>query len=241
MERVMTTNRDGLIEKVKALLSKTVDNGCTEEEALAALDKAHALMDAYEVTGADLQLTKEETAILRSEPPDSLDPHNIKWYLMGSVAEFCNCKVWQKRRRDTKVVEFCGLPSDARLATWLLDTLAAFVQAELARHLMDTLPPRGERRKVINGFVEGCCDRISYRLKALRAQSAAAATSNGRELVLVKNAAVDAKMKECGIKVTGCCLGGQTSDAGYQAGHSAGNRASFGRPVTGAGATLRIK
>jgi hypothetical protein len=26
---------------------------------------------------------------------------------------------------------------------------------------MDTLPPRGERRKVINGFVEGCCDRIS--------------------------------------------------------------------------------
>ena len=55
----MTTNRDDLIEKVRALLSKTVDNGCTEAEALAALDKAHALMDAYEVTGADLQLTKE--------------------------------------------------------------------------------------------------------------------------------------------------------------------------------------
>jgi hypothetical protein len=138
----MTTNRDGLIEKVRALLSKTVDKGCTEEEALAALDKAHALMDAYEVTAADLQLTKEETAILRSEPPDSLDPHNIKFHLMGSVADFCSCKAWRTSKQG-KAVTFCGLPSDARLATWLLDTLAAFVQAELARHLMDTLPPRG--------------------------------------------------------------------------------------------------
>jgi hypothetical protein len=238
----MTSNqRDGLIEKVKALLNKTVEAGCTEEEALAALDKANALMDAYEVTAADLQLTKEETAILRSEPPDSLDPHNIKWHLMGAVADFCNCKVWHKRRRDTKVVEFCGLQSDARLATWLLETLAAFVQAELARHLMDTLPPGGERRRVITGFVQGCCDRISDRLKALCAQSAAAATSNGRELVLVKNAAVDSKMKECGITIRGKCLGGQTNDSGYQAGRSAGDRASFGRPVTGAGAALRIK
>ena len=237
----MTTNRDGLIEKVKALLSKTVDNGCTEEEALAAIDKAHALMDAYEVTAADLQLTKEETAILRSEPLDSLDPHNVKFFLMGAVADFCNCRAWQKRRRDTKAITFCGLPSDVRLATWLLDSLAAFVQAELVRHLMDTLPPMAERRRVITGFVQGCCERISDRLKALCAQSAAAATSNGRELVLVKNAAVDAKMKEHGIKVRGCCLGGQTNDSGYQAGRSAGDRASFGRPVTGAGAALRIK
>jgi hypothetical protein len=183
----MTTNRDGLIEKVKALLSKTVDNGCIEEEALAALDKAHALMDAYEVTGADLQLTKEETAILRSEPPDSLDPHDIKFHLMGSVADFCGCKAWRTRKPEGKAVTFCGLSSDVRLATWLLDTLAAFVQAELARHLMDTLPPRGERRKVINGFVEGCCNRISSRLKALCVQSAAAATSNGRELAVVKS------------------------------------------------------
>jgi hypothetical protein len=237
----MTINRDALIEKVKALLTKTVDNGCTEEEALAALDKAHALMDAYEVTEADLQLTKEETAILRSEPPDSLDPHNIKWHLMGAVADFCSCTAWQKRRRDTKAITFCGLPSDVRLATWLLDTLAAFVQAELARHLIATLPPKSEKRRVITGFVQGCCDRIRDRLGALGAQSAAAATSNGRELVLVKNAAVAAKMKECGIRVTGCCLGGQTNDAGYAAGHAAGDRASFGRPVAGAGATLRIK
>ena len=237
----MTDHREKIVEKIKALLNKTVDNGCSEEEMSAALDKARAWMDAHEITEDELRLTKAEAAVLRSEPPDSLDPHNIKFHLMGPVARFCNCRAWQKRRRDTKVVEFCGLQSDARLASWLLDTLAQFVQAEIVRHLMETLPPKSEKRRVITGFVQGCTERIGARLDALRDQSVAVATSNGRELVLVKNAAVDAKMKACGIRVTGCCLGGQTNDAGYEAGKAAGDRASFGRPVSGHNATLRLR
>ena len=45
-------NREKIIEKIKALLNKTVDNGCSEEEMGAALDKARALMDAHEITEA---------------------------------------------------------------------------------------------------------------------------------------------------------------------------------------------
>jgi hypothetical protein len=161
---------------------------------------------------------------------------------MNAVAKFCNCEAWQHRRRDTKVVEFCGLQSDAHMASWLLDTLAQFVQAEIVRHLLETLPPKGEKRRVIRGFVEGCCDRIRDRLDALRDQSVTAATSNGRELVLVKSAAIDAKMEECGIRLRmGSCLRGQTNAAGYEAGHAAGDRASFGRPVSGHNATLRLR
>jgi hypothetical protein len=237
----MTADREKIVEKIKALVSKTVDKGCTEAEALAALDKARAMMDAYEISEDELLLTKEETAVLRSEPPNSLDPHNIKFHLMGAVADFCSCQAWQLRKREGKAVTFCGLSSDAQLATWLLDTLAAFVQAELANHLMDTLPPRGERRSVIRVFVDGCCKRISDRLNALHAQSAAAATSNMRELVVIKSAAVDAKMKECGIRVCGLCLGGQTDSGSHRAGAAAGDRASFGRPVSGRNATLRLR
>jgi hypothetical protein len=127
----MTSNRDDLIGKIRALMSKTTVNGCSEAEALAALDKARALMDAYEVTEAELQLNKEETAILRSEPPGSSDPHSVKAFLARGVAEFCSCKAWKGSGQNGIV--FCGLPSDARFATWLLDSLAAFVQAELAR------------------------------------------------------------------------------------------------------------
>jgi Protein of unknown function (DUF2786) len=241
MEQAMTANREQVVEKIKALMSKTVDRGCTEAEAMAALDKARAWMDAYEISEAELQLTKEETAVLRREPPNSLDHHNIKFHLMGAVADFCSCEAAQRRKREGKAVTFCGLPSDAELAIWLLDSLAVFVQAELANHLIATLPPRSERRKVITGFVKGCCERISDRLHALRDQSAAAATSNGRELVAIKSAAVDAKMKECGIRVSGLYLGGQADGGSRKAGAAAGDRASFGRPVSGRNATPRLR
>jgi Protein of unknown function (DUF2786) len=233
----MTINRDDLIDKIKALMSKTTVNGCTEPEALAALDKARALMDAYEVAEADLQLTKDEAAILRSEPPGSRDPHNIKFLLSRAVSEFCNCKAW----KGPEGLQFCGLPADARLATWLLDTLAAFVQAELAQHLMGCVAPKGQRRFVINGFVSGCCKRISDRLEALCTQSASAATSNGRELVVLKNTAIADKMKAEGIalRTSRSCRRGD--EASRRAGSAAGDRASFGRPVTGTNATLRLK
>jgi hypothetical protein len=244
MEKVMTAHRENVIEKIKALLSKTTGVGCTEPEALAALTKARAMMDAHEVTEEELQLTKEEKAILLNEPPDSLDPHHVKFFLMGPVAEFCSCRAWRTSTKEGgKPVSFCGLPSDVDWATWLLDHLVMFVRERLTDHLVDTLPPRGERRAAIRDFVRGACDRIGDRLNELRTQSERAATSNGRELVVVKHAAVEAKMEECGIRVRGEHPGGcaDGESGSFRAGRSAGDRASFGRPVTGTNATLRIK
>jgi Protein of unknown function (DUF2786) len=232
----MMSTKEELIAKIQGLMSKTVDRGCTEEEALSALDKVRALMDAYEINEDELRLSKEEAAILRAEPPGSSDPHSIKFYLAGAVAEFCDCRGW----RGADGIVFCGLPADARLATWLLDSLTAFVQAELARHLMGSLAAKSERRRIINGFVIGCCGRISERLRALRKQSAAAATSNGRELVAVKGTAIADRMKADGIVLRTSCSRRQQDEASHQAGRSAGERASFARPVSGSNATLRI-
>src|SRR6266542_4046586 len=106
----MTTQREGLLEKIRGLLAKTLDNGCTESEAMAALDKARAMMDAYAVSESELNLTKEEKAILRREPPGTKDPHRIKWRLTYAVARFCGCRGWREKGAQV----FCGLPSDAQ-------------------------------------------------------------------------------------------------------------------------------
>jgi len=98
-------NHESLVDKIKALLNKTVKNGCTEAEALAALGKARAMMDAYEVTAEELQLSKVEAAILRGEPSDARDPHQIKWYLGSAVGEFCDCEIW----RSSEGFKFCGM------------------------------------------------------------------------------------------------------------------------------------
>src|SRR6516225_6840700 len=221
----MTAQRESLLDKIRALLAKTVENGCTELEALAALAKARAMMDAYAVGDDELSLTKEEKAILRREPPDSKDPYRIKQYLATSVAKFCECTVWRDRGG---ILVFCGLRADAQFATWLLDTLAAFVQNEIVSHLMGSVAEGQHRRRVIASFALGCTERISRRLDELCEQSASSATSN-------------AKLDELGITLCERRSSASIGDASsYEAGRAAGNRASFGRPVSGRNATLRL-
>ena len=43
--------RDKIIAKVQALLTKTIENGCTEDEALAATEAAARLMEEYDGRG----------------------------------------------------------------------------------------------------------------------------------------------------------------------------------------------
>jgi hypothetical protein len=234
----MTAQRDGLLDKIRALLAKTTDSGCTEAEALTALDKAHAMMAAYVVTESELKLTREEKAILRREPPETKDPHRIKRLLADPVARFCGCQSWRQER----ILVFCGLPSDAQFATWLLDALTAFVQGEIVKHLMTPEAAYGERREVIRGFVAGCTERIRQRLTALCEQSATVAASNTKALVVVKDAAIQAKLDELNICLRSSRLSCGAGDySSYQAGKAAGDRASFGRPVSGRNGTLRLR
>jgi Protein of unknown function (DUF2786) len=63
-------DRNSIIEKIKALLAKTTENGATEAEMMSALDKASAMMDAYDITDEEVQASKDEAAMLHTDPPD---------------------------------------------------------------------------------------------------------------------------------------------------------------------------
>src|ERR1700676_3967584 len=90
------TPREVLVDKVKALLSKTTENKCTEEEMLVALAKARALQDAYEISDDELQLSRDEKAILHTESEaDARDTHGIKWRFGLSVAKYCNVEIYR--------------------------------------------------------------------------------------------------------------------------------------------------
>jgi hypothetical protein len=49
----MSTIRENLLDKMRALLTKTRENCCTETEELPALAKVRAMRDAYCVTDDD--------------------------------------------------------------------------------------------------------------------------------------------------------------------------------------------
>jgi hypothetical protein len=232
--------RESVIEKIKALLAKTVENGCTEAEMMAALSMAQALQDAYVVTAEELQLARDEAAVLGDSMPDPNDPHNIRWHLSGVVGKFCGCEGFAERLTRRRHIRFCGAPADVELAVWMLDHLTDFVSDQLVRHLMTSIAPRKERRRVIREFIIGCAERIQERVDDLAKKSEAARTSNGRELVVIKDAAIAAKLKEQDIHISSAGCYANSDSAAYAAGRAAGDAATFGRPVSGAAGALRI-
>jgi hypothetical protein len=227
--------RGTLLQKVPALLAKTIENGCTEAEALAALAKAQAMIDAYEISDDELALTKEEKASIRTNT--SHDPHFIKRGLLFGVAEFTNTKAWY----STGERSFCGLAADIEFAEWLVEALTRFVQAELVEFLASSVFIDGrERRSAMRSFTIGACTRIAERLTEL-AKPRATQTSNSLALVVTKQAAIDACVKAAGLRFcTGSGRAPAAHSAAYTAGQAAGERASFGRPVSGTGAALRL-
>jgi hypothetical protein len=174
----MMADRNSIIEKIKALLAKTTANGATEAEMLSALDKASAMMDAYDITDEELQVAKDEAAMLHADPPDLNDPHQLKWRLSYGVSEFCGVQIFRSRHETG--LKCIGMPSDVQFAMWLLDNLADFVFAELYAHLIGCLAPQSERRVIIRSFTAACCEHINRRLIALVERSKAARTSNSR-------------------------------------------------------------
>ena len=198
------------------------------------------MMDAYDITDADVQVAKDEAAMLHADPPDLKDPHKIKWRLSRVVGEFCGVQIY--RTHHATGLKCIGMPSDVQFAMWLLDNLPDFVFAELYAHLIGCLAPQNERRVIIRSFTAACCERINDRLLTLVRRSEAARTNNGRELVVVRGAAIKQFMKDNGIHLRTCSgYSPSTSDAAaVAAGRAAGDRASFGRPVTGAAGVLRL-
>ena len=234
----MKDDRAKLITKIKAIMRKTVYNGCTEVEALSALNMAQSLMNAYEITEADIKEIKQDEKAINQEF-DLRDPNKIALSMAVCVAEFTDCKSWQTRKHT---VNFIGLPSDVDFALWLLTTLSRFVRNELAKHLMRINPEinNWNRQYHINGFVMGAASRINQRLKELITSRKGSVNSNA--IVVAKQELIVRKINELGKMLKAAKKRNEkfTIDS-YTAGKAAGNGASFGRPVKGNQAVLRIR
>lgn len=216
----MTSNaRKKMLEKVKAILAKTMDNGCTEEEAMTALAKARELMATYEIDEKELEDVAEKAQIHRTNPSD---PYEIKRGLCVNVGRFTSCKAFADR---DKVINFAGKQSDIIFATWLLDTLQRFVMRELRSYQKRLIVGKGAAHSnnlTSASFVAGCAHRINEKLKEL----APINWAKTQELIV----------SELNMSLTKSRGRGKNlSKKDVKAGYDAGTHARFDRPVSAGG------
>ena len=218
---------DRLIGRIQALRAKTVDQGCTEAEALAAAEKVAELLDRYGLSLSELDLQRQtcegaavETSRKRAGPVDDCVP---------AIAAFFDCRAWsEKGRGGTLRYVFFGLPADVAAARYLYGLVELAFDTETAAFRAGptyAAMPSGLRRTATNSFGIGFARGIVAKLHTVRtAREAALRGATGRDLVVAKADVVDTEVKRLGLRFRARKgpANRRVLNAAYAEGHEAG-------------------
>jgi len=222
---------DRLISRIQALRAKTVEQGCTEQEALAAAEKVAELLDRYGLSLSAIELGREtcqgigiDTGRRRLGPIDDCVP---------SIAIFFDCRAWTEKARSAAIRHvFFGFRADVEAARYLYELVelafsteaALFTRGEFYAEL-----DSGERRSATNSFRIGLGRAIAAKLRSLREARETALRSSGRDLVPMKAATVDDELAKLGLHFRAQDRPSSRyvmTDA-YEAGQAAGQRFEY--------------
>lgn len=226
-----TADLDRLVQRIRGLRTKTVEQGCTEPEALAAAEKVAELLDRYGLNLSELDLRKQscegigvETNRKRRGPIDDC---------IGTIAVLFDCRVWAETSEDaTMRYIFFGFPADVQASVYLYDLIALAFVSETATFQAGEIyrsEDSGHRRSVTNSFQIGLSRGINQKLQALRqSRDTANGGSNGRALVPVKDSMIDDEMERLGLTFhRRATARKRVLPAAYNAGKEAGERFEY--------------
>jgi hypothetical protein len=192
---------DKLRNRIEGLRAKTIANGCTEGEALAAAAKVAELLDRYDLSLTDLEI--------RAAPCErrAYETHRKKRIplddCVSAIAEFCDCKVWREKNvAGEGIYVFFGLRSDVEAAHYLTELIDGAVRSELGRY--KTSPEyrqfRHQERHMANAsFALGMVASIADKLIAIKVARDAVNNGTGRGLVVLKGSVVAAEFEKLGL------------------------------------------
>ena len=233
-----TAELDRLVQRIRSLRAKTVEHGCTEQEALAAAEKVAELLDRYGLSLSELDLRRQtcegigvETHRKRRGPIDDC---------MGTIAAFFDCRVWcETSEAATLHYIFFGLPADVQAAVYLHDLVALAFAAETAAFQATEIYRgihSGQRRSATNSFQIGLARGIIRKLDTLRhARDVVGGGTNGRALVPIKQSIIDEEMERLGLSLRRrSAVRRRVLPTAFNAGKQAGERFEYRPGITGA-------
>lgn len=127
--------------RIKALTDKTVANGCTEAEAMAAAEMVGRLLGRYALSMDEIEV--RQARCVQAEVPMGGRRRRPIDACVPAIARFCDCKVWLLRPPRTNRIPDAGTPpgagghyvffgfeTDTALATYLFSVIDRAVAAE---------------------------------------------------------------------------------------------------------------
>ncbi len=216
-----------VLQRIQALRGKTVEQGCTEQEALASARKIAELLDRYGLSLGEVEMRDQacegvgvDTGRRRRAPLDECVP---------AIAMFCDCKVWIETTVSGAIrYVFFGLPADVEAAHYLYDLIVATFATETARFKNeDSTIASGTRRISTRSFQIGLAHGIRDKLRSMKAErDAANRLSTGRDLVPIKASVVEDELEKLGLSfhAKGQARKRRIAPDAYHAGREAGQK-----------------
>jgi hypothetical protein len=195
---------DKVLSRIQALRGKTVEQGCTEAEALLAAKKVAELLDQYGLTLSEIDMKSQscageriETSRRRRSPLDEC---------AGAIASFCDCRTWYEMTPQGNIRHiFFGLPADVAGARYLYEKIDDAFETETAQFKRSALyesHPSAKRRSATTSFQAGLGHGIRTKLNRLKEERAAAfRASEGRDLVLFKRDVIEDELATMGMRL----------------------------------------
>ncbi|MCQ4160089.1 DUF2786 domain-containing protein [Roseomonas sp. GC11] len=223
--------------RIRALTEKTVSNGCTEAEALAAAEMAGRLLERYALTMEEVDLRRARCVQVeiplpgkQRRPIDGCVP---------AIARFCDCKVWLVRDEEGARYIFFGFEEDTALARYLFEVIGRGMATELENFRTSHPALRGTRLRLASvSYQQGMASRLAERLESLlaaREAEVAARRSTGTALMVVKHQVVEDAFRETAVRLVSARRGRLRANGAFRQGYAAGDRINLNRPVRGGG------
>jgi len=238
--------------KIRALASKTTDNGCTEAEAMAAMAMVGRLLKSYNLSMDECDV-RESPCVTVTIPVDGSQRGPMDW-AVPSLATLFSGRAWfgTDYKRTNKgylrqvYYAFFVQEHDADALRYLFDVIKHGIAGETKAY-QTTEEYRaltgGQKRSALKSFPRGMSMRIAERLRAMRkendeamAERQRASGSTGTALMVLKGQLIQEEFKKTGVRLRTVSSSARIGNHGaYHHGREAGNRVNLNRPIGGNG------
>lgn len=214
------SERESICGKIRALRAKTVENGCTEEEAMAAAAKAAEMLARYNLTVDEVELRASPFEQHRETHVDHVGDR--LWKVAAGVSELTGATSWKSGPGVHPVeVNFFGFQHEVEISVYLLEICASAMRREQSRILhggVRAVTPKQRAR--LYPFLDGMADRLYRRLVEMKPPPL-----TGKGLVVLRDALIKAAMPVALREKAG--RPSRDADEAYLDGLRAGDRVSL--------------
>ena len=194
----MTTDKKSIARKIRLLRERTVENGCSEAEAMSALEAAARLVEEYGIDERDLVMERvlEETREAKVRN-NRKTVHVATKYCASPIAQLLGVKVW----KSGNAVVFFGFDTDVEVAEYLYAVCKEAVDGGWRGFIREN-PARSkaERAHQYKAFTMGMAERLGERIEKLDWEKAERTRTRGDNAMVLVDRKMDAVENALAIK-----------------------------------------